>query len=200
MKNLYKAIFAVQKAIEPMKKTGKNAQQGYAYFSEAQVSEKVREEFDKNGLIFIPTRIENKETREIEKPDRDGNAKVSHLAIASVTWIIAHADSGEAIEGTTENTALDTSDKAMNKAITAAVKYLFMKMFHISTGDDLEDDRNEKAPAYRNIDTEFAPAIPSVTVGAPACPVCRSENRASKEGSYGPYWHCNDCGKNEKIK
>jgi len=94
------------------------------------VSDAIRKQFNKVGLIIIPS---------VKSSSRDGNI---HSVTMSVK--IIDVDSGESLEvGDYPGTGIDNQDKGFGKAISYAFKYILQKLFLLEIGDDEEVDRNQ---------------------------------------------------------
>jgi hypothetical protein len=63
------------------------------------------------------------------------------------TWTITDGDTGELFSFQSIGTGSDSSDKAAYKAATGALKYALLTAFLIPTGDDPENDSNDKVIA-----------------------------------------------------
>jgi len=94
------------------------------------VTDAIRNQFNKVGLIIIPL---------VKSSNRDGNI---HSVTMSVK--IIDIDSGESLEvGDYPGTGIDNQDKGFGKAISYAFKYILQKLFLLEIGDDEEVDRNQ---------------------------------------------------------
>lgn len=120
-----------------MQKEGKNVSQNYDYFTEGQVMAQLRQKLSSRG-VWIKTAVINHARWDIT------TAKGSVLQFVSVetkhTFIDAKSGEREECEGF--GIGMDSGDKAGNKAITAAVKYMLMKSFFVSDAADPENDAN----------------------------------------------------------
>lgn len=141
---IYQKIANVRKGIKDgMKKEWKNDLQSYSYFSDDQISEKFRKLFDEHGICFVySSQITG--CREISPTWKWTKQFVTDVL---VNYKFVDIDNGSMIEWTACWSWNDTGDKWVYKAITWAVKYIFMKTFQISTGDDPEKDEvKERKP------------------------------------------------------
>lgn len=141
---IYQKIANVRKGIKDgMKKWWKNDLQNYSYFSDDQISEKFRKLFDEHGICFVySSQITG--CREISPTWKWTKQFVTDVL---VNYKFVDIENGSMIEWTACWSWNDTGDKWVYKAITGAVKYIFMKTFQISTGDDPEKDEvKERKP------------------------------------------------------
>lgn len=133
--SLLKKMAGIQKDVQYMQKEGRNASQGYRFLSERQITEKFKELFEQHGVVF---HYESKITD--VRPTPSGKQL---LTAVDVLYRFIDVDTGESIEGQAAGQGTDANDKGVYKAITGAIKYIFMKTFLIPTGDDPEDDSRE---------------------------------------------------------
>lgn len=133
---IYSQLAKIRSELDWMSKEWENEQQGYSYFSDDQISRVFRWLFNKYGVAFL---YSSKITgcREIS-PTRSGTKQF--ITDVLVEYKFVDIDDGSMIEWTACWSWNDTGDKWVYKAITWAVKYIFMKTFQISTGDDPEKD------------------------------------------------------------
>lgn len=152
---IYKKIAEVRKKIkEWMSKGWKNKEMWYSYFSDDQISEKFRNLFDEHGICFVySSQITG--CREISSTRSWTKQFVTDVL---VNYKFVDIDNGSMIEWTACWSWNDTGDKWVYKAITGAVKYIFMKTFQISTGDDPEKDEvKERKPKEEKKEIEDVP-------------------------------------------
>lgn len=132
MKIILDKLLKIQKEIGTMKKDGYNEHSNYNYLSEKQATAILKDLFDKYGIIF------------------DYNSKILEHHITpsgkqtvydvQVDYGFVDVESGEIKTGTAVGSGSDSTDKGVYKAITGAIKYIYMKTFNIPTGDDPEKD------------------------------------------------------------
>ena len=134
MKAILESIHKVQKDIKNMVKDGTNDFQHYNYLSETQVTTKMKELFDEHDIFF---QYSSKITKTIEY----GSSKF--LTEVEVTYKFHDVETSECLEGTACGQWVDSGDKGVYKAITGAVKYIYMKTFNIPTGDDPENSKDD---------------------------------------------------------
>lgn len=138
--NLYQRLLAITQEIGKIDKTGRNSQQGYTFIEQAQVVAEVRAQLAKHGVMIIPETI----SRTI---DRFENAKGTTMFHANVVsrYTLINVDNPEErmVCEWDAGEALDSSDKATNKATTASNKYFLMKLFNISDKDDPDSESPE---------------------------------------------------------
>jgi hypothetical protein len=125
----------IQKSIGYMQKGGTNTAQGYKFLSDAQIMEKFNGLFQENKILFVyGSRIVGTQPTPSQKQT---------LTDVLVDYEFLDTESGESIKGQAAGQGTDPGDKGVYKAITGAIKYIFMKTFLIPTGDDPENDSKE---------------------------------------------------------
>lgn len=130
---ILKKLSAIQKEVQALAKEGRNTMQNYSYLSEAQITEQFKPLLEKHGVMFLlSTEITS------TSPTVKGTQL---LTTVKVNFEFVDVESGEAHAGTAVGQGSDANDKGVYKAITGAVKYIFMKTFLIPTGDDPENEK-----------------------------------------------------------
>lgn len=167
---IYSKLAGVRSEIDGMSKEWENEQQWYSYFSDDQISRTFRWLFNLYKIDFL---YSSKITgcREIS-PTRSWTKQF--ITDVLIEYKFVDIEDGSMVEWTACWSWNDTGDKWVYKAITGAVKYIFMKTFQISTGDDPEKDivkdrkpKEEKQPTKTKKDplefdeenSEFDPNI-----------------------------------------
>lgn len=126
--SLYQKMTAVMGKLERLPKSGWNSFHKYHYVTDADVMDVLRVNLAEVGVAFLPN---------IVNVVRDTNRVTVEIALT-----LTDADTGEMITATWFGEANDrkgTDDKAIQKAVTAAVKYFLLKTFLIGTGDEAQD-------------------------------------------------------------
>lgn len=139
MKNILRKLHNIQKDIERMEKDGTNSFQNYKYLSEAQITYQMKPLLDKQEVIFNYSAEEKSLV-----PYETAKGGKSFLTTVKVTYQFFDVVSGESLGGTVDGQGSDSGDKGIYKAITGAIKYIYMKNFNIPTGDDPENEKVDK--------------------------------------------------------
>ena len=134
MKSIHTKLSAILKAVGYIEKTGTNASQGYKYVQAAAVADKIRNEFAERGLTMIPENIE------VTDSGLTPSGKQA-LVTLRITWKITDSESGEFVTFQSVGSGSDSTDKAVYKAMTGALKYALLLGFLIPTGDDPENEK-----------------------------------------------------------
>ena len=137
MSKVYQAINAVQAelAISGISKGRRNQQQGYSFRGIDDVYNALAPILAKHGLCILP-RILSRECT--ERQERQGGALFNVVVEAEFDLIAAEDGSKHTIR--TFGEAMDSADKATNKAMSAAYKYAAMQAFAIPTEGDNDAD------------------------------------------------------------
>jgi hypothetical protein len=132
---LVEKLAAVMAAVERVPKNGWNDFHKYHYATEADLSDAVRSNLARHGVMLIPT-VDKLEWRTVQ-------AKNGEEKIATLTVRFTATDGKDKIDFTVIGEGQDRGDKATYKAMTGATKYALLKLFLIPTGDDPETEEDE---------------------------------------------------------
>jgi hypothetical protein len=124
-----------------LEKRGFNDHFNYAFLLESDIEDALRAKLAE-AKVFIFAGNNRIVGREKIGESAKGNPKL--LTDVEVSILISDAESGEWVVLTGVGTGEDNSDKGTYKAITGAVKYLLIKSFRLSTGDDPEETREAR--------------------------------------------------------
>jgi len=142
-KNIYVAMAAILKEVGPVGKEGTNASQHYSFRGIEQVCAKLSPLFAKHGMFVVPEVLEQQ--REIVDRYKDGVVVGKmYTTIARIKYTFYGPD-GSSVSAVTIGEGSDFSDKASNKAMSAAMKYALVQTFCISDSQD-EGDKDTPTP------------------------------------------------------
>ena len=130
---------------EGISKSRANQQQGYKFRGIDEVLNALSRIIADNKLVIIP----HVQSREItERQTKSGGALFSVVVNVTYTFVSALDGSRETV-GPFDGEAMDSADKATNKAMSAAYKYMAIQTFCIPTEGDNDADAttHEVAPA-----------------------------------------------------
>lgn len=134
---IYSLIPKVMTEIGAIGKDQKNAHQGYKFRGIDQMYNGVQPALVKHGVFCCPQVLKS-ETQELEQPD----GKTAFRVLLTINHKF-YADDGSFIEVVTIGEGIDRSDKASNKAMSAAMKYAFIELLSIPTEDIADSDRDD---------------------------------------------------------
>ena len=135
--SVYKAIAAVSAALSKngISKERKNAIQGYAFRGIDDVLNALAPLLAEHKLVILP-RVVSREVS--ERSGKNGNA-LFYVAV-SMEFEFVSAEDGSSCIVRTVGEAMDSGDKATNKAMSAAYKYAAFQTFCIPTEGDNDAD------------------------------------------------------------
>lgn len=136
--SLVRKLTEVMQEVTYIQKTGFNKFHGYKYATEADVSEKVRDELAKRNVLLVPS-VKSHAVRN----HTTSKGSTEYISTVQVDFTFIDGDSGESIGFTAFGEGQDAGDKGVYKAVTGAQKYALMKVFMIPTGDDPEENEEK---------------------------------------------------------
>jgi ERF superfamily len=134
---VYQAINSVQRALctDGIGKSRKNAQQGYSFRGIDDIYNAVSPLLGQHGLCILP-RVLSREC--VERQNKSGGALF--YVTCEVEFDFVSSEDGTKHTVKTYGEAMDSADKATNKAMSAAYKYAVMQAFAIPTEGDNDAD------------------------------------------------------------
>ena len=143
---VYQAINAVQMALvaEGISKDRRNQQQGYNFRGIDDIYNAVSPILAKSGLCILP-RVLSRDC--IERQTQKGGTLF--YVTVEVEFDFVAAEDGTKHTVKTYGEAMDSADKATNKAMSAAYKYAIMQAFAIPTEGDNDADAHTHEVAPR---------------------------------------------------
>ena len=140
---IYKAIPAIMADVGAVGKTRENKAQGYQFRGIDEVYEAVQLVMAKHGVCVIPSVVDMKREERVAK---SGGAMFSVCLTIDHTF---YASDGSHVVARTVGEAMDSGDKASNKAMSAAMKYALIESLCIPTREpkDTENEDHEVRPA-----------------------------------------------------
>jgi hypothetical protein len=149
-----------------IQRTGHNKFQDYKYASEADIKRHVQAALVKHKVAFFPRDIEvTEQTRGVGK--KEGGEGKEMFTGVRIHYEFVDTDSGEILHGVALGTGQDVGDKGLYKAITGCLKYIFSSTFLFETGDDPENDGQEKQESKPPEKKETKPSPQPPNVGQP---------------------------------
>jgi len=127
---------------KPFTKTGENRGMNFKFVEVNEILLDVAPLFAKYAVVIFPTKIEPTKI-EFGTTSRGG---VSTHVFLNVTWEVTDGNTSLTVASFGE--AIDTSDKASNKAQTAAEKQALQKLLLLANESD-NDENNEQREYYR---------------------------------------------------
>ena len=154
--NVYKAISKVSARLakEGIGKDRKNQTQGYNFRGIDDVYNALAPILADEGLCILP-KVTSREV--VERTTKSGTALFYVTVQVEFSFVCAEDGSSHVI--TTYGEAMDSGDKATNKAMSAAYKYACMQAFCIPTEGDNDADATTHAVAARPVSSISAAAV-----------------------------------------
>lgn len=153
---VYKAICRVSAALaeEGIAKSRNNAGQGFKFRGIDEILNTLAPILSKNELVIIPRVINSEKS---EKASKNGGT-LFYVSLRMEFDLISAKD-GSKHTATTEGEAMDTGDKATNKAMSIAYKYMAILTFCIPTEGENDPDFHsyEVAPSKSATPAKVAP-------------------------------------------
>jgi hypothetical protein len=145
--NIHQRMFQAASLISVLVKRDENKFQHYKYVSHDDVVAKVRRAFQACGILCVmDIQDHTLETINTADPEAGGKAKFQTLATVKAEMVFINPDHPEdRFMVHIPSYSLDTSDKALGKAISYAKKYAMIALsgLMLATGDDADQDNLE---------------------------------------------------------
>jgi hypothetical protein len=191
--SVYQLIAAVsaELAQDGISKARKNTQQNYNFRGIDDVYNALAPVLARNGLVILP-RILRREC--VERTTQKGGVLFYVTVEAEFDFISAHDGSKHTVR--TFGEAMDSADKATNKAMSAAYKYAAFQTFCIPTEGDNDADAttHEVAPAVPDGYENWALDLEALTIDE-----ARAAFKESKQ-EYRDYFTKHDKARYDKFK
>lgn len=138
---IYKKIIEVMADINAIGKDRRNQQQGFQFRGIDDVMNELHSSLAKCGVFVLPKVLE--ETRTTGKTSRGSDMFYTRLKINFGFY----AEDGSHVDAIVIGEAMDTGDKASNKALSIGLKYAMLQVFCIPTEDEKDPDAVSPQPA-----------------------------------------------------
>ncbi|MBW5869521.1 ERF family protein [Yersinia enterocolitica] len=178
MTAVYKAIAAVAKDLSEIgiAKDSRNAQQGFQFRGIDAVYNALSPSLVRNGLVILPRITERTVSERVTQ-----KGGVLFYVVVKAEFDFVSVEDGSIHTVVTFGEAMDSGDKATNKAMSIAYKYAAFQAFCIPTEETAADpDAEIHQPAPRNPDQILA----DFTSQASSC-----QSLDELQGIYTPAWN-----------
>lgn len=158
--SVYKAINAIQAELakEGISKARKNEQQGYKFRGIDDVYNTLSPIMAKHGLCILPRVVSRECVERVNKKD----TALFYVTVGMEFDFVASED-GSKHTVVTYGEAMDSGDKATNKAMSAAYKYACMQAFSIPTEGDNDADATTHEVQARKFPSPVASAQAAIS-------------------------------------
>ena len=135
--HIFGAIHAIQTAISKtgIAKSRQNVQQGYKFRGIDDIMNELATLFAEHKIFTVPEVLDC-ETKDM--PTKSGG--LLFYSTITVKFTVISVVDGTSVMGTLKGRAMDTGDKDVNKAVSAALKYFYIILFCIPTEGDNDAD------------------------------------------------------------
>ncbi len=140
MADIHQAICAVMAEVGAVGKDRKNEQQGYKFRGIADVYRACQLVMAKHGVHVVPVKVSRDVVTERESSK---GGRLFHVRQRVEFYF--YAKDGSSVACTTTGEAMDSGDKASNKAMSAAMKYALIQTFCLPE-EDPEIDTEAASP------------------------------------------------------
>lgn len=154
---IYQSIVAVMNDLGAISKDKRNQQQGYSFRGIEDMYNALHPLFSKHGIFSVPRVVSRNE----EFYENKNGTRMVRVVLA-VEYDFVAIDGSSIPVGPIFSEAMDSGDKATNKALSIAHKYALIQLFAIPT-EDLEDPDLHSPiipPAREQKPKAATPAIP----------------------------------------
>ncbi len=137
---IYESIIQVMSEINAIGKFRKNQSQNFQYRGIDDIMNELHGTLAKCGVFVVPKVLE--EDRTTGKTRSGGDMFYTRLKICFTFY----AKDGSSVESVVIGEAMDTADKASNKALSIGLKYALLQVFCIPTEDEKDPDAQSPEP------------------------------------------------------
>lgn len=155
---IYRLIPKVMQDIGAVGKDRKNEQQGYKFRGIEDFYNAAHPALVKHGVFCCP------KVTDFQSQDRLTSQGKPAIRVTMTVNHTFYAPDGSFIEVITCGEGIDSSDKATNKAMSAAMKYALIELFSVPTQDVEDSDRDSPDVGGRR------PEVPRITEDIPIIP------------------------------
>jgi hypothetical protein len=166
MSGVINAVAAIigELSSEGISKQRKNTQQGYMFRGIDDVLNALSSLYAKYKVVVVPSYSNRVITEKAAK-----NGGIIFSVVVEGKYRIIHEDGSEIVAGPFIGEAMDSADKATNKAMSAAYKYFALQTFAIPTEGDNDADAHTPAvvasPSKHVDESALSDAVEGVTTG-----------------------------------
>lgn len=149
---IFRQIAQVMKDVGAVAKKDRNAQQGFNYRGIDAVMNAINPAFQKHGVFVVPAILE--QIREVKTTQK---GSVMNYSICKIEYRF-YAEDGSYVRAVVVGEAMDSADKATNKAMAVAFKYACFQVLCIPTEEMKDPDASGEPVAPRKETAEVKKA------------------------------------------
>ena len=154
--NIFESISKVMGDIGAIGKTSKNTTQGFMFRGIDAVMNAINPALVKYKLFIVPEVLE--QTRE-ERQTTKGGTLIYSIVKVKYTF---YAEDGTSITATVIGEGMDSGDKATNKAMSIAFKYVCFQVFCIPTEEMVDPDKESHEVMVKTISKKDADILEKI--------------------------------------
>lgn len=152
-KTIHEALAAIMRDTDSIAKSRTNPQQGFKYRGIDDVMNGLHAAFSAHGVFISVGQI----VTILREQHTSAKGGILFYTINDYQFVFT-AEDGSSITAWGRGEAMDSGDKASNKAISIALKYALLQMFLIPTEDDKDPDAHQPVPVQRQQPAPQQPA------------------------------------------
>lgn len=163
---IYSALAAIMEETKAIAKTERNDGQKFMFRGIDNVMNGLHDLFAKHQVLILDEVLDYTVTEKITEKEYQGRITKSILYYTRAK-IKFHFLTSDGSEVTTTNVgeAMDSGDKGMNKAMSAALKYALLQMFLIPTAEEKDPDTETPPPTRPHTIKEIADSLDPIKDG-----------------------------------
>jgi hypothetical protein len=135
---IYSSMAAIMKEVKAVDKTRKNETQHWNFRGIDEVMNELHDSFARHDVFILP-HVEKYDVEARAVTRGNGKPGMDTFVRLTVTFRYVASD-GTYVETVNVGEAMDSGDKAMNKAMSAALKYSLLQVFLIPTKEKKDPD------------------------------------------------------------
>lgn len=140
MSKIFQCLVDIMDDVEAIGKNKTNSAQGYKFRGIDDMYNSLHPLFAKHG-VFITSEVLNGDRE--ERTTAKGGVLIYSIIDVRFTF---YAVDGSNVSSVIKGEAMDSGDKATNKAISVALKYALMQMFMIPTDEKIDTEHESPEP------------------------------------------------------
>jgi hypothetical protein len=148
--NIFQRLNSIRREVEYLKKDATVT--GYTAITHDFVTGAIRQHLITNGVLTIPRQVEG-ELRDTGKTTKGGVPFSVYIGMYEIDFV-NEEDPKDTVTVRVGAMSEDTADKGPGGALSYAVKYAFLKVFNIESGDK-EESRHDQKPSYISADQQI---------------------------------------------
>ena len=180
---IYSALTAAAACINAVGKNGMNTSQGWKFRSIDDIYNALNPALIAAGLTIVPRLLEKEITQDEPRVFPNGSKQAGATTARLTMQYTVYAQDGSSIDAVTIGEGKDFGDKACNKAMAIAYKYMAFQLFCIPTEEMRRDDPDLYDPANGPVSPSNSPTAKVENSPAVAAKQQEAASKPSKTAS-----------------